>query len=179
MTITAIIAIAAAPMLALAAVPAAQFSLASKTFSDGATMPKSTEANIYGCTGPNQAPELHWSGAPTGTKSFALVMHDPDAPVAGGFWHWIVFNIPPSTINMGSGGTSHKGLVSGTTSTGASGYVGPCPPPGKPHHYVFSLYALDIATVRGVDASTTGSQALAAIKGHVLGTATITGLYGR
>jgi len=175
---TALIAAFAAPMIAFAATPAAQFSLASKTFSDGATLPNSTVANVYGCTGANQAPELHWSGAPAGTKSFALTMFDPDAPVAGGFWHWVVFNIPAGTTGI-SGEALLKGVGMGKTGVGTPGYVGPCPPPGKPHHYVFTLYALDIANVSGADASTTGPELTAALKGHVLAKATLTGLYGR
>ena len=181
MTLYTLFAVLAAPAIAFAAAPASQFSLASKTFTDGATMPKSTVANVYGCTGENQAPELHWSGAPAGTKSFALIMLDPDAPVTGGFWHWVVFNVPASTtsLDMSAADANRKGLVSGKNSTGASGYAGPCPPPGKPHHYVFTLYALDVATVTGADASTTGQELLTKVKGHVLGTATLTGLFAR
>jgi len=175
---TALIAAFAAPVIAFAAAPAAQLSLASKTFAEGATLPNSMVANVYGCTGANQAPELHWSGAPAGTKSFALTMFDPDAPAAGGFWHWVVFNIPAAASSM-SAETSPKGLGLGKNGVGTSGYFGACPPPGKAHHYVFTLYALDIAGVSGVDASTTGPELTAALKGHVLAKATLTGLYGR
>ena len=179
MTLTVFVALLTAPVLALAAEASSNFTLASKTFAEGATLPASAVANVYGCTGPNQSPELHWSGAPAGASSFALIMRDPDAPVAGGFWHWIAFNIPAQTSDLAAGGSWPKGSVSGTNSTGASGYLGPCPPAGKPHHYVFTLYALDVKTVSGADGSTTGPQLLAAMKGHILGQATLTGLYGR
>jgi len=179
MTLTVFVAVLAGPMLALAAPATSNFTLGSKTFAEGATLPASTVANVYGCTGPNQSPELHWSGMPAGTNSFELIMRDPDAPVAGGFWHWIAFNIPAQASALAAGGNWPKGAVSGKNSTGASGYLGPCPPPGKPHHYVFTLYALDVKMLSGADGSTTGPQLLDAMKGHILGQAALTGLFGR
>lgn len=102
--------------------------------------------NSFGCSGKNISPEFKWSNAPKGTKAFALTMFDPDAPTGSGFWHWVVFNIPADTTelaaNAGSGGELPKGAVQSRTDFGKPGYGGPCPPPGKPHHYVFTLYAL-------------------------------------
>jgi Raf kinase inhibitor-like YbhB/YbcL family protein len=106
-------------------------------------------------------------------------MRDPDAPVAGGFWHWVAFNIPAQTSALAAGSSWPKSAVSASNSTGAYGYVGPCPPPGKPHHYVFTLYALDVKTIGGADSATTGPQLLDAMKGHILGQAALTGLFGR
>jgi Raf kinase inhibitor-like YbhB/YbcL family protein len=154
--------------------------LASGAFSDGGTLPSSAEYNASGCTGSNTPPDLHWKGAPDGTQSFALTIHDPDAQAPGGWWHWVVFDIPSSTSSLGPmmrNAMTASSFVEGTTSFGSRGYGGPCPPPGKPHHYVFTLYALD--SKMNAMGSTTGPQLLKLIEGHVLAKATLTGLYGR
>lgn len=131
--------------------------------------------NGFGCTGENVSPQLAWSNAPVGTKSFAVTMYDKDAPTGSGWWHWLAFDIPASTKDLPSGaGTPGKpGLPSGTvqsrTDYGVPGYGGPCPPPGHgPHQYVVTVYALKTEKT-GLDASATpavvgftlGSQALA------------------
>ncbi len=150
---------------------ALSFSLASATFKPHATMPLAT---VYTqCGGQNRSPELHWSGAPKGTKSFALIVHDPDAPHPGGWYHWVAYNIPPSQHELRDG--YNAGI--GVTDLGKPGYNGPCPPPGKPHHYDFTLYALDIARVHGRYLS--GPQLQAVIATHVLAQTTLTGMYGR
>ena len=110
MTLTVFVAAFAGLVLALAAPASPNFTLGSKTFAEGDTLPASAVANVYGCTGQNQSPELHWSGSPAGTSSFALIMRDPDAPVAGGFWHWVAFNIPQETSALAAGGSWPKGL---------------------------------------------------------------------
>jgi len=161
-------------------VAALAFTLASNTFSDGGTLPKRAEYNQSGCSGQNIPPELHWSGAPAGTKSYALTMHDPDAQAPGGWWHWVVFNIPAEDTSLNANPRSMViPWVYGTTSFKARAYGGPCPPPGKPHHYNFTLYALDVATVSGVTGATTGPELVTLIEGHVLGKTTLTGIYGR
>lgn len=150
------------------------FTLASATFKPGATMPLST---VYKqCGGQNVSPELHWSGAPKGTKSFALIMHDPDAPHPGGWYHWIVLGLQPAAHNL-SAGVDMPPAVTGVSSFGEHGYGGPCPPPGKPHHYNFTLYALDYMPSLASDV--TGPQLETAVKGHVLAQTTLTGMYGR
>ncbi len=137
------------------------FQLLSSTFEPNATVPVTMVAKD--CGGQNISPQLHWDGAPKGTKSFALIVHDPDAPHPGGFYHWIVQAIPASTSTIDAGTTKF------------AGYYGPCPPPGKVHHYHFTLYALD-ETID--DSGSIDAQALPArIKGHVLGQTTLTGLY--
>ena len=116
--------------------------------------------NGFGCTGGNLSPSLQWSGGPSGTKSLALQMYDPDAPTGSGFWHWAVYNIPPTTtaLAQGDGNSAAKlpaGAFGGTTEfldtglTGGNGnYGGPCPPVGdKPHRYIFTLYALAVDKV--------------------------------
>ena len=91
--------------------------------------------------GENVAPPLTWSGAPAGTKAFAIVVHDPDAPLVDGFTHWVAYGIPGDVTGLPEGG---EGIVHGVNSLGDEGYTGPAPPPGHgTHHYYFWVYALD------------------------------------
>lgn len=152
------------------------FALASATFSPNAPMPATASYSRAGCTGQNISPELHWSGAPANTRSFALVMHDPDAPVSGGWYHWVVYNIPASTHALAAGAHVSQNEL-GTTSWGEAGYGGPCPPPGKPHRYVFTLYALDMPKITGE--RPTGPQLEALVADHTLARATLTGTFRR
>jgi Raf kinase inhibitor-like YbhB/YbcL family protein len=148
------------------------FTLASSTFQPNTTMPIHT---VYTqCGGTNVSPELHWHGAPKNTKSFALIVHDPDAPAPGGWYHWVVYNLPASTHQLVQGATLPVTEI-GNSSFGSAGYGGPCPPPGKAHHYHFTLYALNVPAVRG--ASLTGPQLEREIAGHILAKTTLTGLY--
>lgn len=95
----------------------------------------------YTTNGENLAPPLEWSGAPEGTQAFAIVVHDPDAPLVDGFTHWVAYRIPAATTSLPEGG---EGPVQGINSMGEEGYMGPAPPPGHgPHHYYFWVYALD------------------------------------
>jgi len=98
------------------------------------------------CGGSNKIPVITWSNVPASAKSLALILHDPDAPVQGGWIHWIVFNIPPSSLSVfgnQSNLTFPPGTLVSKNSYGNYGYGGPCPPPGKIHHYNLGLYALD------------------------------------
>src|SRR5579871_1839909 len=91
--------------------------------------------------GENTAPPLEWSGVPEGTKAFAIVVHDPDAPLVDGFTHWVLYNIPADVTELAEGDTR---FTSGVNSIGGPGYLGPAPPPGHgTHHYYFWVYALD------------------------------------
>ena len=91
--------------------------------------------------GENVAPPLEWSGAPDGTKAFAIVVHDPDAPLVDGFTHWVAYGIPGDATGLPDGG---EGVVNGINSLGEEGYTGPAPPGGHgTHHYYFWVYALD------------------------------------
>lgn len=153
---------------------AAAFVLASATFKASATMPLST---VYKqCGGSNISPELHWHGAPAATKSFALIVHDPDAPAPGGWYHWVVYNLPATTGELPAGMKLASSQL-GETSFEEHPYGGPCPPPGKPHHYNFTLYALDVGTIVGSHLA--GPQLEAAIAHHTLAKARLTGIYGR
>jgi len=159
---------------------AGDFILRSAAFPAGGTMPKRLEYRGGGCSGENVSPRLDWSGVPAGTRSFVLTVHDPDAPVPGGWWHWVRFDIPGERrgIPAGSPGGSGYGR-DGTTSFEEARYGGPCPPPGdKPHHYDFVLKALDVPVVRA-SAATTGPELDRLVAGHVLGEARLTGRFGR
>src|SRR5215471_19394266 len=161
-----------------------KFTLTSTDFTEGTTLANAQVFNEFGCKGGNVSPALAWSGAPAGTQSFALLMHDPDAPTGSGWWHWVVYDIPPGTaaLPVGAGdpkkGLMPAGTVQGRNDYGSVGYGGPCPPPGKPHHYNFRLYALKVAKLevpQGASAALIGFNARA----HALGEAKLTGLYGR
>lgn len=151
------------------------FAVRSATFAAGTAMPLRSVYNRSGCHGGNRSPELHWSNAPHGTRSFAIVMHDPDAPVRGGWYHWVVYNLSARTHELAEGARL-PAYELGTTSWGARGYGGPCPPPGKPHHYVITIYALDIAHL--AQSALTGPQLLHIIEHHTLAKAAITGTHG-
>lgn len=95
----------------------------------------------HAASGENVAPPLEWEGLPEGTKSIAIVCHDPDAPLIDGFTHWVAYNIDPEAGRLDEGGA---GAVHGVNSRGEHGYTGPAPPPGHgTHHYYFWIYALD------------------------------------
>jgi Raf kinase inhibitor-like YbhB/YbcL family protein len=124
----------------------------------------------YTCDGPN--PPLTIEGIPEGTKSLALVLDDPDAH--GTFDHWVVWNIPPSQNKISE--DSAPG-VEGLNSDQENGYIGPCPPPGKPHHYTFKIYAVDTLLQLGEDSDKKALEE--ALKGHILADGKLIGLYGR
>ena len=149
-----------------AVVAAAALVLTSDDLRPGATMPRVLMATQ--CGGSNRKPALHWANVPAGVRSFALVERDPDAPVPGGFYHWVVYDVPATARSL-DGSPAAK---TGTSTTGHAAYYGPCPPPGQRHHYVFTLYALDVASVGG-SAPLTGAQLEAALRGHVVARATL------
>ncbi len=172
--------------LALSDAVAASFTLTSPDFAPGGTIAKEQAYDSFGCTGGNISPALTWSGAPAGTKSFALLVHDPDAPTGGaGWWHWVVVGIPAASTGLpkGAGKTDGSrmppGAVSIANDFGTLGYGGPCPPVGdKPHHYHFTLYALKVPKLdlpAGANASITGFM----VNANAIARTTLTGLYGR
>ena len=105
--------------------------------------------NGFGCTGENSSPELHWENSPAGTKSFAVTIYDADAPTGSGWWHWLIFDIPVTTTSLqaDAGDLTAKlapeSAIQSKTDFGTSGYGGPCPPAGKTHKYLVTVYALD------------------------------------
>ena len=138
--------------------------------------------NSFGCSGQNVSPSLAWSGAPKGTKSFAVSMYDPDAPTGSGWWHWWVVNIPADVTSLPKGASGGTGLpagaMQGRTDFSTNAYGGPCPPPGKPHHYQITVYALDVDKL-DVDPNASPAVAGFNVHAHTLAKATLTGLYGR
>jgi len=140
--------------------------LKSDDIKPGATIADTQVLNVYGCTGGNVSPEFSWSGAPSGTKSFALMMFDSDAPTGHGFLHWLVFDIPADVSMLARGAGDPGGsLPQGASQTlndfGDLGYGGPCPPQGdKPHRYHFTIYALKVEKL-DAGANASASQVVA------------------
>jgi Raf kinase inhibitor-like YbhB/YbcL family protein len=164
---------------------ASNFKLSSPEIKPNSTMAKRFEFNGFGCSGENKSPALKWSGAPKGTKSFAVVVYDPDAPTGSGWWHWVVINIPadvtelPSDAGAQSGANLPKGAVQMRTDFGASAFGGTCPPQGdKPHHYIFTVYALKTDKL-DVPADATAALTGYMIHANALGKASFTARYGR
>lgn len=187
-TLATVASAAAVLAVAVAAAPAhaqGTFKLTSREVAAGGTIAGAQVFNSFGCSGQNVSPSLSWSGAPTGTKSFALTMYDPDAPTGSGWWHWVVYNIPATAKGLAAGAGDPKknalpaGAAQGNTDFGAPGYGGPCPPAGdKPHHYIFTLYALKVDKM-DIPAGSTAAFVGFNIHGNMLGKATFTALYGR
>ena len=167
------------------AAQAAGFTLASPTVKPGSTLTDAQVFNGFGCSGRNVSPALQWSGAPKGTKSYAVTVYDPDAPTGSGWWHWVVYNIPASATGLpeGAGSADGKGLpvgsAQGRTDFGAPGFGGACPPPGdKPHRYVFTVHALK---TEKIDVPPDAAAALVGfmINADRIGEAKFTAKYGR
>jgi Raf kinase inhibitor-like YbhB/YbcL family protein len=173
----------------LAALPVgaiAPLVLTSPAFSSGATIPDS--AAYHGCavSAENRSPVLAWRGAPASTKSFALTLFDPDAPTGHGFYHWLLWDIPSRVTRLKANAgnpaspAAVRGALQGHSDFGSERYGGPCPPPGdQPHHYVFTVSALDIAKLPGLTGASTGAELEAAMHGHVLARGTLVGRFGR
>jgi Raf kinase inhibitor-like YbhB/YbcL family protein len=150
------------------------FKLTSTDFLDNGPLPERSVFDRAGCHGQNAAPTLTWDNVPAETRSFALLMNDIDAPVAGGFHHWVVYNIPAQVRTL----EGNSSFEQGTTSMNTHAYFGPCPPPtGQPHHYIFTLYALKVDNMQEKGLSYDGL--LKAIEGQVLAAASLIGLFQR
>lgn len=134
------------------------------------------------CGGKNLSPELHWSGAPEGTKSFAITVYDPDAPTGSGWWHWLVYNIPAGTTQLLRGASSSENVLPPGTRQGINdysqpGYGGPCPPSGStPHHYVFTIYALKVERFE-LNANASGALIGFNLNANMLAKASFTALF--
>ena len=152
---------------------AATFTLTSGAFAAGATIPRE-----HTCDGKDASPPLAWRDPPAGTKAFALVVDDPDAP-AGTWVHWVVYDLPATATSLPAGVAPGDATIGtqGKNDFRRAGHGGPCPPPGPPHHYHFTLYALDAPT--GLAPGATKADVLRAIAGHTLGKAELVGTYGR
>ena len=134
----------------------------------------------FTCDGEEVSPQLAWSTPPAGTASFALLVTDPDAP-RGTFTHWVLYDLPAATRSLPEGvamqGQLADGSRQGRNGFGGLGYGGPCPPGGSPHHYIFTLYALDIRL--NLPTGATRAQVEEAMQGHILARGQLIGLYRR
>ena len=139
----------------------------------------------FGCTGKNISPALHWIDAPKNTKSFAVTVYDPDAPTGSGWWHWVIVNLSAEIHGLpADAGNPHKdqapkGSLQSVTDYGTPGFGGACPPAGdKPHRYIFTVYALDVAKLEMNEQS---SPALVgfALHQHAIAKASLLAYYGR
>jgi Raf kinase inhibitor-like YbhB/YbcL family protein len=152
---------------------AGQISLTSPAFAYGEKIPVR-----FTCEGDDVSPPLQWSGAPVETRSYALIMDDPDAP-RGTWLHWVLFNLPGETVELGPAVPTLPELPSGArhgrNTAKDMAYAGPCPPVGKPHRYFFRLYALDI--MLNLRAGATRAELEQAMDQHILGQGELMGTY--
>lgn len=165
---------------------AEDFQLRSEALQENAQIPQEFAFDSFGCTGENISPPLTWSNAPEGTESFAIAVHDPDAPTGGaGFWHWMVIDIPADAAGLPKGAGSSPTTEMPEPARhiandyGAKAWGGPCPPEGdKPHRYNFTVYAIGAKSLdlpEGASASLAGFM----INQNALGSAKFTAIYGR
>jgi hypothetical protein len=144
------------------------FALTSPAFTQGQPIPSQ-----FSCKGADVSPALAWTEPPAGTRSFALIMDDPDAPM--GTWdHWVLFNIPPETRSLPEDFQPAAPIATGRNSWGRNDYGGPCPPSGT-HRYFFKLYALD--TTLNLSAGADKQALLSAMQGHILAQAELMGTF--
>ena len=151
------------------------FTLTSTGFADGGALPDA-QVQAKG----NRSPQLSWSGAPEGTKSFAVTCYDPDAPTGSGFWHWTVANIPADVTELAEGASPAglpRGAVEGRTDFGEPGFGGAAPPPGHgSHRYIFTVFAVDTERL-DVTRENSGAVFGFNLHFHTLARASITGVY--
>ncbi|TDC21374.1 YbhB/YbcL family Raf kinase inhibitor-like protein [Streptomyces sp. 8K308] len=160
---------------------AASFTVTSTTVADGAAWPPEQFSGIFGVPGGKDlSPQLSWSGAPEGTKSYAVTVYDPDAPTGSGFWHWAVADIPATVTELpeGAGDDTDSGLPEGAfqlpNDARAARFTGAAPPPGHgPHRYFIVVHALDVESI-GVPADATPAVLGFTMAGHILGRAILT-----
>jgi Raf kinase inhibitor-like YbhB/YbcL family protein len=155
--------------------PIMPLALSSPAFAPNGPIPA-----IHTCDGANTPPALAWNAPPEGTRSFALIVDDPDAPDPKApkrtFVHWVLYDIPPTASGLPEGGALPAGAKAGLNDKQQRGYTGPCPPIGR-HRYFFKLYALD--TMLADLGSPTKDALERAMRGHVLAAAELIGTYER
>jgi Raf kinase inhibitor-like YbhB/YbcL family protein len=162
------------------ALAADAFALTSTTFKDGETMPNRSANDLAGrCAGQNVSPQLAWSNAPEGTKSFALAIIDPQGRNGLGVFHLVAYGVPASVTAFPEGAISAPSdkYVGGKNSLDVGHYSGPCPPPGAPHHYSFVIIATDLAP-DALPPGLTLPALLAKLEGHAKGSTGMVGLFG-
>jgi Raf kinase inhibitor-like YbhB/YbcL family protein len=161
------------------------FPVSSDSFQDGQTLPPAQRSGRMRAGGKDESPQLSWSGAPAGTKSYAVTVFDPDAPGRGGFWHWAVLDIPADVASLPAGAGAEggrilpQGAVQLKNDGGFHGYLGAAAPPGHgPHRYVVTVHALDEEQL-GLDAGFPPAHLDAKLSAHTLGRGSITGIFER
>ncbi|MCD7108846.1 YbhB/YbcL family Raf kinase inhibitor-like protein [Rhizobium sp. DKSPLA3] len=161
---------------------AQEFRVTSTSMSEGGRLSSAQIFKGFGCDGGNTSPQLSWSGAPAGTKSFAVTAYDPDAPTGSGWWHWNIVNIPVGETRLAASASGTEALPKGAVELkndyGSVGFGGACPPSGVVHRYIFSVHALN---VEALDLPKDASNALAGfmIGSTTIATARLTAVYNR
>ncbi|HEY6995675.1 MAG TPA: YbhB/YbcL family Raf kinase inhibitor-like protein [Xanthobacteraceae bacterium] len=159
------------------------FTITSSSFKDGERLPTKMAGNNKqnpNCVGENVSPQLSWANPPAGTKSYALLMFDPEGRPPGGVSHWVAYGIPVSTTGFAEGEVSKQTdkYVGGKSLMNLPHYFGPCTPPGSPHHYTFTLIATDLEPA-ALPPGLTRDELFAKLAGHSKGAAGLVGLFGR
>ena len=153
-----------------------EIKIKSNAFHEGGMIPSK-----YSCEDENISPQLYWNEVSENVKSYAIILDDPDAP-GGNFVHWVIFNIPENMKELHENVTPSRNIpdevMLGTNSFGRIGYGGPCPPPGKAHHYYFRIYALD-TILHHIESGATKEQLVKAMDGHIIAKGELMGLYKR
>ena len=151
----------------------------------GGTLPLRQVYRGHGCTGANLSPALQWAHAPAGTRSYAITLHDPDAPHPGGWWHWVVYDLPAATTSLPEGAGRAdaallpRGAHQGRNDFGSADYGGACPPPGDhAHRYVLTVHALDVASL-GLPAGAPAASVADAIRSHQIASGQLVTTFAR
>lgn len=158
-----------------------RFSITTPGGAENSLFSQANAGNASGCGGQNLSPALSWNSPPPGTRSFAIVMHDPDGQKGLGVDHWVHYGFSANTRKVPKGVENNPKMEgkSGKNGRGTSEYIGPCPPVGdSPHHYVIQLYALDLDP-DALPADLSRSELLEKIKGHILANASVIRRYQR
>ena len=168
-----------ATLLPFAAYAAGKFTLESSEVKPNVKIAEKQVYNGFGCSGGNVSPSLTWSNPPAGTKSFALIMVDPEGRGGLGAVHWVAYGIPGSVTGFAEGEVSKPSpnYVGGKGTAGAATYIGPCTPRGAPHHYTFTLIATDLEP-GDVPPGLTRDELFAKLTGRTKGATGLVGLFG-
>ena len=160
------------------------FEVTSDDVADGEALSQAQVADFMGYSGENKSPQLSWSGFPAETKSFAITVHDPDAPTGSGFWHWLAVNIPVDVTDLATGAGSTNpdelpdSVLQSRNDAGTIGYAGAAPPSGDPaHRYVHTVHALDVAQL-DVDANSSAAVVGFNLRFHAIARAQIVPVFG-
>jgi hypothetical protein len=182
----ALLSLTAVALMALGASPAGAapgMAMSSRAMPDGSTVGTAQLGSMHlpviglGCDGQDRSPDLSWRGGPARTRSYAVVMVDPDLPIPNGIGHWAAFDIAPTVTSLPEGLPAHTPLARQANNTIRHlGYSGPCAPPGPPHHYVVTVHALDVASL-GLPDGTDIDAVRAAVDRHTISSATLTATF--